>query len=67
MTTLFLILFAVVVLVSIMLNNISSRIGISAFLAFMLLGMLFGNNGLFKIDLDDYERDGQTQRIRLEK
>lgn len=55
MTTLFLILIAVVVLVSIMLNNISSRIGIPALLAFMLLGMLFGNNGLFKIDLDDYD------------
>lgn len=55
MTTIFLIIIAFVVLLSIMLNNISSRIGIPALLAFMLLGMLFGNNGIFKIDLDDYD------------
>ena len=48
MTTLFLILIAVVILANIWLNAVSSRIGIPALLAFMVLGMLFalGERGI---------------------
>ena len=54
MTALFLILIAVVILTSIWLNSISTRIGIPTLLAFMLLGMLFANNGLWPVRFDNY-------------
>lgn len=44
--TAFLIFAAVVIFCCIFLNNASSRVGVPVLLAFMLLGMLFGNNGL---------------------
>lgn len=55
MTALFLILIAVVILTSIWLNTISSRIGVPALLAFMLLGILFANNGLWPVRFDNYD------------
>ena len=55
MTTLFLILIAIVILLCIGLNNVSSRIGIPALLAFIVLGMFFGNNGLIPLQFDDYD------------
>ena len=44
MTTLFLILIGIIILMCIWLNNVSSRIGIPTLLAFIVLGILFGNN-----------------------
>lgn len=55
MTTLFLILIGIIILLCIWLNNISSRIGIPTLLAFIILGMLFGNNGLVPLHFEDYE------------
>ena len=55
MTTLFLILVGVVILLCIWLNNISSRIGIPTLLAFIVLGMMFGNNGLISLHFEDYD------------
>ena len=54
MTTLFLILGAIIILMCIWLNNVSSRIGIPTLLAFIVLGMVFGNNGLVPLHFDDY-------------
>ncbi len=45
----------IVVLLCIWLNNISSRIGIPTLLAFIVLGMLFGNNGLVPLHFDNYD------------
>lgn len=45
MTTLFLILIVVVILTCIWLNNISARIGVPTLLAFIVLGIVFGNVG----------------------
>ena len=55
MTTLFLILIGIVILLCIWLNNISSRIGIPTLLAFIVLGMVFGNNGLIPLHFEDYD------------
>ena len=55
MTTLFLILIGVVILLCIWLNNISSRIGIPTLLAFIVLGMVFGNSGLIPLHFEDYD------------
>ena len=54
MTTLFLILVAVVVLLCIGLNKLSSRVGVPTLLAFMLLGVLFGNNDIWPVRFDNY-------------
>ena len=53
MVTLFLILIAVVVFLCVFLNNLSSRIGIPTLLAFIVLGILFGNNGVIPLQFED--------------
>ena len=55
MTTLFLILIGIVILLCIWLNNVSTRIGIPTLLAFIVLGMVFGNNGLIPLHFEDYD------------
>lgn len=45
---------AAVILICIMLNKLSSKLGVPVLLAFILLGMLFGTDGLIKIPFDDY-------------
>lgn len=54
MTTLFLILIVVVILTCIWLNNVSSRIGVPTLLAFIVLGIVFGNVGAIPVYLDDH-------------
>ena len=54
MTTLFLILIGIIILLCIWLNNVSSRIGIPTLLAFIVLGMLFGNNGIVPLRFEDH-------------
>ena len=53
--TLFLVLIAAIILICVWLNNLSFRIGIPTLLAFILLGVIFGNNGLIPIHLEDQE------------
>lgn len=54
MTTLFLFLIVVVILTCIWLNDISARIGVPTLLAFILLGIVFGNVGAIPVQLDDH-------------
>lgn len=54
MTTLFLVLIVVVILTCIWLNNISARIGVPTLLAFIMLGIVFGNVGAIPVRLDDH-------------
>lgn len=54
MTTLFLILIVIVILTCIGLNNISARIGVPTLLAFIVLGIIFGNVGAIPVYLDDH-------------
>ncbi len=65
MIPLFLILISVVILTSIWLNNISSRIGIPTLLAFMALGIIFANNGLWPVRFDDYDMAKETCTVAL--
>lgn len=65
MTSLFLILIAIVILTSIWLNTISSKMGMPALLAFMLLGMVFANNGLWPVRFDNYEFAKETCTVAL--
>ena len=50
-----LIMTAIVILLCVFLNRISNKLGIPVLLAFILLGMVFGSDGLIKIPFDNYE------------
>lgn len=44
-----------IILLCILANRFSNRLGMPALILFMLLGMLFGSDGLFQISFDNYE------------
>lgn len=50
----YLLLGAIVMFACVSLNKVSTRLGIPTLLAFILLGMLFGSDGVFKIPFDNY-------------
>ncbi len=52
--SLYLLLAAVAIITCVFFNKISGKLGIPVLLAFILLGMLFGAEGLFKINFDNY-------------
>lgn len=53
--TLLLLVAAVVIVLCVVLNNISNKIGIPMLLAFILLGMAFGSEGIVKIPFDNFD------------
>ena len=50
-----LILVSVVIILCIILNKVSSKAGMPMLLAFIVLGMIFGSEGLLHIPFDDYK------------
>ena len=50
----YILIVTVIILLCLFLNRLSSRLGIPVLLAFILLGMLFGTDGLLKISFDNY-------------
>ena len=50
-----LLLVSVVIILCIILNKLSSKAGMPMLLAFIVLGMIFGSDGLLKIQFDDYK------------
>lgn len=53
--TVFLLISAIVIVLCVILNNISNKIGIPMLLAFILLGMAFGTDGIVKIAFDNFD------------
>lgn len=53
--TLLLLAGALIILACVLSNRVSYRFGIPTLLAFILLGMIFGSDGLFKVPFEDYE------------
>ena len=51
---LFLLTVSAVIFLCVLLNKVSSRLGIPMLLAFIVLGMVFGSDGLFKISFTNY-------------
>lgn len=51
---LYILVAAIVVVMCVFLNKASHRFGVPTLLAFIILGMLFGSDGLVKIDFDNY-------------
>ncbi len=60
-----LLLVAIVIVGCILCNRISDKIGVPMLLAFILLGMLFGSDGLLKIHFDDFKIAEQICSIAL--
>lgn len=60
-----LLLVAIVIVGCILCNRISDKIGVPMLLAFILLGMLFGSDGLFKIAFDNFGFAEQICSIAL--
>ncbi|MDL2281273.1 potassium/proton antiporter [Selenomonadales bacterium OttesenSCG-928-I06] len=46
---------SIVIMVCIISSRISNRFGVPTLLIFIVLGMLFGSDGIFKIQFDDYK------------
>ena len=63
--TLFLILIGLVILICVWLNHVTNRIGVPTLLAFIVLGIIFGNNGLIPIHLEDMDFAEQTCTVAL--
>lgn len=51
---LFLLTVSAVIFLCVLLNKVSAKIGMPMLLAFILLGMVFGADGIFKINFNDY-------------
>ena len=49
-----LLLIGMVIVICIMMNRFLEKIPVPSLLIFIALGMLFGENGLFRITFDDY-------------
>ncbi len=61
----YLLLAAVVLITCVGFNKLSSKLGIPVLLAFILLGMLFGAEGVVKIPFDNYAFAGQICAVAL--
>lgn len=49
-----LLLVAIIIFACVFLNNLSSKIGVPYLLAFIVLGMIFGSDGILRIPFDDF-------------
>ncbi len=56
---------AVIILVSLSLTKVSSRIGLPTLAVFIGLGMVFGQDGLFRYSFDDYSLTEQVCTLAL--
>lgn len=61
----YLLLITAVIFACVLLNKVSQRLGIPTLLAFILLGMVFGSDGLLKIPFDNYYFAEQICSIAL--
>ena len=61
----YLLLAASIIILCIVLNKLSSKLGIPMLLAFILLGMFFGSDGVVKIPFDNYAFAEQTCSVAL--
>ena len=64
MTT-YLLVTAIVIFACVFLNKVSDRLGIPTLLAFILLGMAFGSDGILKIPFDNYSFAEQICSVSL--
>lgn len=63
--TIFLLTAACIILACVFLNRITDKVGIPILLAFILLGMLFGTDGIWKIEFDNFRFAEQICSVAL--
>lgn len=63
--TVYLLLTAAVMFACVLLHKLSDKLGIPTLLAFILLGMVFGSDGIFKIPFDNYSFAEQICSVAL--
>lgn len=61
----YLLLITLVMIACVLCNKISAKLGIPTLLAFILLGMLFGSDGLLKIPFDNFQFAEQICSVAL--
>lgn len=61
----YLLLAAIIIVICLILNKFFSKIGVPRLLAFIILGMLFGSDGIFKIPFDNFAIAEQVSTIAL--
>ena len=60
-----LLLVAAIILLCVLLNKVSSRLGVPMLLFFIVLGMLFGSDGIIKIAFDNYSAAEHISSIAM--
>lgn len=63
--TISILIVAIVIIACLLCNKLSSRFGIPMLLVFIVLGMIFGSDGIFKIPFDNFEFAEQFSSIAL--
>lgn len=61
----YLLIFAVIILICISVSKLSNKLGIPTLLVFIFLGMLFGSDGIFKIEFDNFKFAEQICSLSL--
>lgn len=61
----YLLIVAIITIICIVSSKISAKIGLPSLLLFILIGMLFGSDGIFKIQFDDFVLSEQLCTIAL--
>lgn len=61
----YLLIVTIVIFACVFLSRVSNRLGIPTLLFFILLGMVFGSDGILKIPFDNYAFAEQTCSIAL--
>lgn len=62
---LYILIFAVIILICLSLGKVSDKIGLPTLLVFIFIGMLFGCDGIFKIQFDNFSFAEQICSISL--
>ena len=61
----YLIAVAVIIIACVIFNKVSSKLGVPMLLAFMLLGIFFGSDGIVKIPFDNYDIAAKVCSVAL--
>ncbi|MEA5011990.1 MAG: potassium/proton antiporter [Angelakisella sp.] len=61
----YLLVCTVVILLCVLVSRLTHKLGVPVLLAFIALGMLFGENGIFRIPFDNYQLSEQICTIAL--
>lgn len=64
-TTLVILLIASIILLCVLADKFSDKLGMPALIMFMFIGMLFGSDGIFKISFDNFEWANNVCSIAL--